>query len=142
MAKGTVNKAYIIGRLGADPDFRITPGDQRVANFNVATNRVWKDKEGNFQEETEWHRVVAWNFLADRAKEYIKKGHRVYIEGRIQTRSWQDQNGQTKYTTEIIANDVQMLESIQKDVAPDMPDTSDLPPVSDMDATPDDKVPF
>lgn len=141
MAKGTVNKAIIIGRLGADPDFRITPGDQRVANFNVATNRVWKDKEGNFQEETEWHRIVVWNRLADRAKEYIKKGHRVYVEGRIVTRSWQDQNGQTKYTTEIVANDLQMLEPIGSRESTEQGGEIE-PPVGDIEPEADENVPF
>lgn len=110
MGKGTVNKVILIGRLGADPETRYTPGGSAVANFNIATDRGWKDKDGNWQNETTWHRIVAWARLAEVAKEYLKKGHRVYIEGRIQNRSWEDQNGQKRYVSEVVANDLQMLE--------------------------------
>lgn len=110
MAKGSVNKAILIGRLGGDPEIRYTPGGSAVANFTLATNRSWKDKEGNWQDETDWHRIVLWSRLAEVAKEYAKKGTRVYIEGRIQTRSWEDQNGQKKYTTEVVGNDFQLLD--------------------------------
>jgi len=142
--KGTVNKAIIIGRLGADPEIRYTPAGSTVANFNVATNRVWKDKDGNSKEETTWLRVVAWNRLAEIVKEYVKKGHRIYVEGRIQTRSWEDQNGQTRYMTEIVANQIQMLESVGAKPEPvgEAPDTPDIPPPDDMEPAPDDSVPF
>ncbi len=142
--KGTVNKAIIIGRLGADPDIRYTPAGSTVANFNVATNRVWKDKDGNSREDTTWHRIVAWNRLAEIVKEYVKKGHRIYVEGRIQTRSWEDQNGQTRYMTEIVANQIQMLESAgaKEETVADAPDTPDIPPPDDLEPSPDDNVPF
>jgi single-strand DNA-binding protein len=142
--KGTVNKAIIIGRLGGDPEIRYTPAGSTVANFNVATNRVWKDKDGNSKEETTWLRVVAWNRLAEIVKEYVKKGHRIYVEGRIQTRSWEDQNGQTRYMTEIVANQIQMLESVgsKPEAVEEAPDTPDIPPPDDMEPAPDDSVPF
>lgn len=111
MARGTVNKVILIGRLGADPELRYTPKGDAVANFRIATNRVWKDQEGNQQEKTEWHRIVAWRKLAERCGEYLKKGSHVYIEGRLETRSWEDKNGNKRYVTEVIANQMQMLEA-------------------------------
>jgi len=111
VARGTVNKVILIGRLGSDPELRYTPNGDAVANFRVATNRVWKDQEGNQQERTEWHRIVAWRKLAERCGEFLKKGSHVYIEGRLETRSWEDKNGNKRYVTEIIANQMQMLEA-------------------------------
>ena len=111
MARGTVNKVILIGRLGSDPELRYTPNGDAVTNFRMATNRVWKDREGNQQERTEWHRIVAWRKLAERCGEYLKKGSHVYIEGRLETRSWEDKNGNKRYITEIIANQMQMLEA-------------------------------
>jgi len=109
MARGTVNKVILIGRLGSDPELRYTPNGDAVANFRIATNRVWKDQKGNQQERTEWHRIVAWRKLAERCGEYLKKGSHVYIEGRLETRSWEDKNGNKRYVTEIITNQMQML---------------------------------
>jgi single-strand DNA-binding protein len=109
MARGTVNKVILIGRLGSDPELRYTPNGDAVANFRIATNRVWKDQEGNQQERTEWHRIVAWRKLAERCGEYLKKGSHVYIEGRLETRSWEDKSGNKRYVTEIITNRMQML---------------------------------
>jgi len=111
VARGTVNKVILIGRLGSDPELRYTPNGDAVANFRIATNRVWRDQEGNQQERTEWHRVVAWRKLAERCGEYLKKGSHVYIEGRLETRSWEDNSGNKRYVTEIIANQMQMLEA-------------------------------
>jgi len=111
LARGTVNKVILIGRLGSDPELRYTPNGDAVANFRIATNRVWKDKEGNQQEKTEWHRIVAWRKLAERCGDYLRKGSHVYIEGRLETRSWQDQSGNKRYITEIIASRMQMLEA-------------------------------
>jgi len=111
VARGTVNKVILIGRLGGDPELRYTPNGDAVANFRIATNRVWRDQEGNQQEKTEWHRIVAWRKLAERCGEYLKKGSHVYIEGRLETRSWEDKNGNKRYVTEIIANRMQMLEA-------------------------------
>ena len=108
MAKGTVNKVILIGRLGGDPEIRNTPSGATVGNLNLATNRSYKGKDGNFVEETDWHRVVLWGRTAELAKEYLHKGSRVYIEGRLQTRSWDDKNsGDKKYRTEIIADRTQ-----------------------------------
>lgn len=104
-----INKVLIIGNLGADPEIKYTQGGKAVATISVATTRRWKDREGNKQEETEWHRVVAWEHSANYAKDYLNKGDKVYIEGRLQTRKWQDQNNNDRYTTEIICNDLQGL---------------------------------
>jgi single-strand DNA-binding protein len=109
MARG-VNKAIIIGNLGNDPDMRYTASGAAVANISIATAESWRDKEsGEQQERTEWHRVVAFGRLAEIIGEYLRKGSQVYIEGRIQTRKWQDKEGQDRYTTEIVANELQML---------------------------------
>lgn len=111
MARG-VNKAIVLGNLGADPDVRYTAGGAAVTNISVATAESWKDKEtGQQQERTEWHRVVFFGRLAEIAGEYLRKGSQVYLEGRIQTRKWQDKDGQDRYTTEIVANEMQMLGS-------------------------------
>ncbi|MGM0536098.1 MAG: single-stranded DNA-binding protein [Pseudomonadota bacterium] len=111
MARG-INKVILIGNLGQDPEVRFTPSGTAVANLNLATTDTWMDKQsGQRQERTEWHRIVLFNKTAEIAQQYLRKGSKVYIEGRLQTRKWQDQNGQDKYTTEIVANDMQMLDS-------------------------------
>lgn len=107
----SLNKAMIIGRLGQDPDVRYTQSNTAVANLSVATSERYKDKSGEWVENTEWHRVVAWGRLAEICQEYLKKGSQVYIEGPIQTRSWEGKDGQTKYTTEIKALTMTMLDS-------------------------------
>lgn len=107
----TLNKAMIIGRLGQDPEVRYTQSNTAVANLSVATNERFKDKQGEWKERTEWHRVVAWGRLAEICQEYLKKGSQVYIEGPIQTRQWEDKEGQTRYTTEIKALTITMLDS-------------------------------
>ncbi len=107
--RGTINKVILIGRLGADPELKYMPSGDPVANFNLATDESYRDKDGNTQEKTEWHRIVAFRRLAEICGEYLKKGKLVYIEGRIQSRSWEDKNGVKRYTTEIIANTMQML---------------------------------
>ncbi|HET7313188.1 single-stranded DNA-binding protein [Salinisphaera sp.] len=112
MASRGVNKAIIVGNLGADPETRYTAGGTAVTNVNVATSESWRDKNsGEMQERTEWHRVVFFARLAEVAGEYLRKGSKVYVEGRIQTRKWQGQDGQDRYTTEIVANEMQMLDS-------------------------------
>lgn len=109
MAKG-INKVIIVGNLGRDPEVRYTAGGMAIANITVATTDSWKDKSsGERQEKTEWHRIVMFNRLGEIAGEYLKKGSQVYIEGRLQTRKWQDKEGQDRYTTEIVANEMQML---------------------------------
>ncbi|MFB9869422.1 single-stranded DNA-binding protein [Vreelandella sulfidaeris] len=110
MARG-INKVILIGNLGQDPEVRFTPSGTAVANLNLATTDTWMDRQsGQRQERTEWHRVVMFNKTAEIAQQYLKKGAKVYIEGRLQTRKWQDQNGQDRYSTEIVANDMQMLD--------------------------------
>ncbi|VAW39026.1 Single-stranded DNA-binding protein [hydrothermal vent metagenome] len=106
-----VNKVILVGRLGADPEIRYTPSGAAVANFTLATSENWKDKDGNKQEKTEWHRIVAFAKLAEICGQYLNKGKQIYIEGRIQTRQWEDRDGNKKYTTEIVANQMQMLGS-------------------------------
>ena len=109
MARGSVNKALLIGNLGTDVELRSTSGGQNVANFRIATNRVYTDRSGQRQEQTEWHNIVAWGRLAEICEQYLKKGDQVYIEGRIQTRSWEDQSGQQRWTTEVVAQEMTML---------------------------------
>jgi single-strand DNA-binding protein len=106
----SVNKAILVGRLGRDPETRYTSGGQAVANFTMATDETFKDRAGERQKRTEWHRVVLWGKLAEIAQQYLKKGTLVYIEGRIQTRQWEDKrDGQKKSSTEIVANVMRML---------------------------------
>jgi len=110
MAKGTLNKVIIIGRLGADPEVRYMPSGSAVANLRIATNDGYKDKQsGQFVETTEWHRVVLFGRLAEIAGQYLTKGRLVYVEGRIRTSKWQDKSGQDRYTTEVVANEMQLL---------------------------------
>ncbi len=112
MASRGVNKVILIGNLGRDPETRYMPSGGAVTNITVATSETWKDKNtGEQQERTEWHRVVFFNRLAEIAGEYLKKGSKVYIEGSLRTRKWQGQDGQDRYTTEVIANEMQMLDS-------------------------------
>ena len=109
MARG-INKVIIVGNLGQDPETRYMPSGSAVTNFTVATNESWKDKQtGEQKERTEWHRVAMFNRLAEIAAEYLRKGSQVYIEGKLRTRKWQGQDGQDRYTTEIIADEMQML---------------------------------
>ena len=110
MSRGSVNKVILVGNLGADPDVRFTASGTQVAHFNLATSESWQDKNGERQERTEWHRIVLWRRLAEIAAQYIKKGNKVYIEGKLQTRSWDDSNGQKRYTTEIVAQTLEMLD--------------------------------
>ena len=109
MARG-INKVIVVGNLGADPDSRTMPSGNAVTNISVATSESWNDKEtGEKQEKTEWHRVVFFGRLAEIASEYLKKGSQVYVEGKLQTRKWEDKEGNERWTTEIIANQMQML---------------------------------
>jgi single-strand DNA-binding protein len=109
MARG-INKVILVGNLGADPETRYTASGAAVTNIRLATSETWRDKQsGEQQERTEWHRVVFFNRLAEIAGEYLRKGRQVYIEGSIRTRKWQDQSGQDRYTTEVVANEMQML---------------------------------
>lgn len=108
----SVNKAILVGRLGRDPETRYTSGGQAVCNFSVATDSSYKDRNGERQKRTEWHRIVLWGKLAEIAQQYLKKGQLVYIEGRLQTREWEDKrDGQKRSTTEIVGNEMRMLTS-------------------------------
>ncbi len=104
-----VNKVILIGNLGADPEVRFTQSGTAVANLRIATTEKWRGQDGQMQEHTEWHQVVAWRRLAEICRDYLQKGSRVYIEGKLQTRKWQDQNGNDRYTTEIVAREMKML---------------------------------
>ncbi len=110
MARG-VNKVILIGNLGNDPETRYLPSGGAVTNVSLATSRSWKDKNGVQQEQTEWHRVVFFNRLGEIAAQYLKKGSKVYVEGSLKTNKWQDKDGNDRYTTDIIANEMQMLDS-------------------------------
>jgi single-strand DNA-binding protein len=114
-----VNKVILVGNLGRDPEVRSTPSGQPVASFTLATNRKWKDKNGQRQEQTEWHQIVCWGRQAEVAGQYLTKGKQIYVEGRLQTRSWEDrQSGEKRYKTEVICENFQMLG--QRGGAPDM----------------------
>ncbi len=111
MARGGVNKVMLIGNLGVDPEVRYSPSGAAVTNIRIATSESWKDRQtGEMQERTEWHRIVFFGKLAEIAGEYLRKGSKVYVEGRLQTRKWQGQDGQDRYTTEVVANEMQMLD--------------------------------
>lgn len=105
----SLNKVLLLGRLGNNPEVRFTPGGQAVANFSVATSENWTDKSGEKQERTEWHRIVVWGKLGELCGQYLVKGQQCFIEGKVQTREWQDRDGQTKHTTEVMASAVQFL---------------------------------
>ncbi len=146
MARG-VNKAIILGSLGNDPDIRYTAAGAAVANISIATNEQWKDKEsGEMQERTEWHRVVFFGRLAEVVGEYLRKGSQVYIEGRIRTNKWQDKEGQDRYTTEIVASDMQMLGSKSgggiADQSPPAQSSAPAGPEKDSNDDFDDDIPF
>ena len=104
-----INKVILIGNLGKDPEIRYTQSGAAVVNFSIATTERWKGQDGQQQEQTEWHNIVAWKRLAEICSEYLNKGSKVYIEGKLQTRKWQDKDGNDRYTTEIVARDMQML---------------------------------
>lgn len=111
MASRGINKVILVGNLGRDPEVRYLPSGSAVTNLNIATSQAWKDKQtGSMQERTEWHRVVTFNRLAEVAAEYLKKGAKVYIEGSLRTQKWQDKSGNDRFTTEIVANELQMLD--------------------------------
>lgn len=165
MARG-INKVILIGNLGGDPEVRYMPSGNAVTNVTLATSETWKDKQtGQAQERTEWHRVVFFNRLAEIAGEYLRKGSKVYVEGSLRTRKWQDQSGQDRYTTEIVGSEMQMLDGRGGEsgggYAPDYgqpaaqqpmrqqpaqqsrpaPQQNPQPPMADMDSF-DDDIPF
>ena len=122
MARG-VNKVILVGNLGNDPETKFMPSGGAVTNVSLATSRSFKDKDGQQQERTEWHRVVFFNRLAEIAGEYLKKGSKVYVEGSLRTNKWQDKDGNDRYTTEIIANEMQMLDSRGENIEASAPST-------------------
>ncbi len=129
-----MNKAMVIGNLGNDPELRYTTNEIPVATLSVATTERWKDSDGNKQERTEWHRVVVWQRLAEVCGEHLHKGDKVYIEGKLQTRKWEDQDGNTRYTTEIVARELEMLgggNGKTNDGPADGPADHDEPPMPD-----------
>jgi len=142
-----VNKVILIGHLGADPQMRFTPNGTPVAQFNLATTERFNDRNGERQERTEWHRIVAWSRLAEICNQYLKKGKQVYVEGRLQTRSWEDQSGNKRYTTEIVANNMIML-GRAGDVAEDTPaqsapaEETEQSPSGSASASNEDDLPF
>jgi len=136
-----INKVILVGRLGRDPEVRYTPSGVTVANFSIATSDTWKDKDtGQKQEKTEWHRIVAWRRLGEICGEYLRKGKQVYIEGKLQTRSWEDRDGNKRYTTEIIAQNMQMLDAQNRDMKADPADPGF--PVEEPITVPEDDIPF
>ena len=136
----SVNKAIIVGNLGSDPEVRYTPSGQAVASFSIATREQWTSKNGEKGEKTEWHRIVAWARLGEICGEYLHKGSQVYIEGRIQTRSWDDRDGNKRYTTEIVAQTMQMLGSPQKGGQSKSPE--ERHPTEEPVSIPEDDIPF
>ena len=137
-----VNKAIIVGRLGRDPEVRYTPDGTAIANFSVATSEEWTDKgSGEKRERTEWHRIVAFRRLGEICGEYLSKGRQVYIEGRIQTRDWEDKDGNKRYTTEIVASQMQMLGSRDAGSGPRSSQGSEYPGPPAMPGQ-DDDIPF
>lgn len=156
MARG-INKVILVGNLGADPETRFMPSGSAVCNITIATSESWKDKQsGQSQERTEWHRVVFFNRLAEIANEYLRKGSKVYVEGSLRTRKWQDKNNVERYTTEIVASEMQMLDgrgqgapassgsSFGSSSSQDMGSSSDMSSMKEtmMDASFDDDIPF
>jgi len=141
----SVNKAILVGRLGADPEKLVTGSGKTVTKFNVATNEVWKDQSGQKQERTEWHKIVVWGAQAESCAQYLGKGSQIYLEGRIQTRQWDDKEGNKKYTTEVIAQKVQFLGSKGANAGSGSSDFASqdtgTTPSFNVDAGPDD-VPF
>ncbi len=136
-----VNKVILVGRLGKDPEVRYTPSGAAVANFSLATSEEWKDKNtGEKQERTEWHRIVAWRRLGEICGEYLRKGSQIYIEGKLQTRSWEDRDGNKRYTTEIVAQNMQMLEAAGKGGKTESVEGSF--PTEEPISIPDDDIPF
>jgi single-strand DNA-binding protein len=138
----SVNKVILIGNLGNDPELRYTPNGTAVANFNIATNESWNSKDGKKEERTEWHKIVVWSKLAELCGEYLSKGRTVYVEGRLQTREWNDKEGAKRYTTEVVAQTIQFLGSPGERGAK----TASAKPISNMEEAPalevEDDIPF
>lgn len=137
-----VNKAILIGRLGGDPEVRYTPDGLMITNFNLATDEARKDKNGERVQKTEWHRIVTFGKLAEISGKYLSKGKLIFIEGRIQTRSWEDKDGNKRYTTEIIASNMRMLDAKGSSKGDDLSGIDSIPPFPDAGSIQEDDVPF
>ncbi len=136
-----VNKVILVGRLGRDPEVRYTPSGVAVANFSMATSEEWKDRDtGEKKERTEWHRIVAWRRLGEICGEYLHKGSQIFIEGKLQTRDWEDRDGNKRYTTEIVAQNMQMLDSPAKEGRAQSEE--ERYPVEEPVSIPEDDIPF
>lgn len=145
MSRASVNKVVLVGNLGADPELRFTQGGGQVANVSLATSESWTDKNGETKERAEWHRLVMWRRLAEIANQYLKKGSKIYAEGKLQTRSWQDQKGQRHYMTEVVVNNLEMhLSAGNEPVGIDMAygKGSELAAVAAGSPEPEDGLPF
>ena len=136
----SVNKVILLGNLGNDPEVRYTPSGKTVANFSLATTEQWTTKDGAKEEKTEWHRIVAWGRLGEICGEYLHKGKQVYIEGKLQTRAWEDRDGNKRYTTEVIALGMQMLGAAERDGG--RKTREEYGPVDEPQTIPDDDIPF
>lgn len=138
-----VNKVILVGRLGNDPEIRYTQQGVAVTNFNIATSENWLDKGGQKQERTEWHRIVVWGKMAETCSQYLAKGRQVFVEGRLQTRQWEDKDGGKRYTTEIVASTVQFLDRGDKQqVTQDDAMMSQMPEATPPDVSADADIPF
>jgi single-strand DNA-binding protein len=135
-----INKVILIGKLGRDPELRYTASGKAVAKFSIATSEQWTDKEGGKEERTEWHRIIAWGRLGEICGEYLRKGRQVYIEGRLQTRQWDDKEGNKRYTTEIVAQTMQMLDTGGKAGTASTPEEKF--PTEEPISIPEDDIPF
>lgn len=142
---GSINKVILIGRLGKDPEMRFTPNGKAVTNFTMATNEIWTDQNGEKQERTEWHRIVTWGKLAENCAKLLAKGKQVYVEGRLQTRQWDDRDGNKRYTTEVVASQMQILSAIdsQGSRVPDVSGDPGFSPDESLPSSPEfDDIPF
>ena len=141
MAQRGVNKVMLVGNVGNDPEVRYTNDSLAIANLSIATSEVWKDKLGNKQEKTEWHRVVMFGKSAEIVRDYVKKGTKLFVEGSLRTRKWEDKNGVERYTTEVVSNDFQMLDS-RSEVSSDPAQGHAPNPSTASDELIDDDIPF
>ena len=143
MAKGTVNKVILVGNLGSDPEVKTTPSGAQVANFSLATSESWTDKaSGEKQTKTEWHRLVLWRRLAEIAGQYLKKGAKIYVEGKLETRSWEDKEGQKRYTTEVVVHQLEMLGGDRQEGSAQQYEQPEPAPYVASGSSDDDDLPF
>ena len=137
-----INKVTLVGRLGGDPEVKYTSSNKAVANFSLATSEKYKDQSGNDQEITQWHRIVVWGNIAKVCGEYLKKGSLIYADGKVTYRSWDDQNGQKRYTTEIVANTIKFLSGTKDRQSQSQNQQQQTPPQAEPSFASDDDIPF